>query len=133
RPSPTCRPASWLPQRCPPSSGTRSRRPSSARSSDGPGRPRSSTGPLSPDSGASRLDPGPRLREPWSMADAGHLPVVAGLVARAIHTAVSCGLDRNSLLAELGVDPGAFEDRDGRLPAETFGPVWHLIARELCG
>jgi len=67
------------------------------------------------------------------MADAGHLTVVAGLVARASHTAVSCGLDRNSLLAELGVDPGAFEDRDGRLPAETFARVWHLMASQLSG
>src|SRR5215813_2529800 len=57
--------------------------------------------------------------------------IVAGLFARAIHTAVSCGLDREKLLAELGIDPAALEDRDNRLPVETFARAWHLMSARL--
>ena len=67
------------------------------------------------------------------MADAHRPTIVAGLVARAIHTAVSCGLERDSLLAELGIDPSALEDRDYRLPVETFARAWHLMTTRLPG
>jgi AraC-like DNA-binding protein len=67
------------------------------------------------------------------MAGAGHPTLVAGLVARAVHTAVSCGLDRDSVLADLGVDPAALEDRDSRLPVETFARAWQLMSSRLPG
>src|SRR5262249_23477923 len=59
--------------------------------------------------------------------------IVAGLVARAIHTAVSCGLDRDQVIAELAIDPAALEDRDNRLPVETFASVWQLMSSRLPG
>jgi len=65
------------------------------------------------------------------MADSGRPTIVAGLVARAIHTAASCGVDRDALLAELGIDPAALEDRDNRLPVETFARVWNLMSARL--
>jgi AraC-like DNA-binding protein len=65
------------------------------------------------------------------MADAGRPTIVAGLVARAIHTAVSCGLERGALLAELEIDPAALEDRDNRLPVETFARTWNLMSARL--
>ena len=67
------------------------------------------------------------------MADSGRPTIVAGLVARAIHTAASCGLDRESVLAELGVDRAALEDRDSRLPVEAFARAWQLMATRLPG
>jgi len=67
------------------------------------------------------------------MADAGHPTCAAGIVARAIHTAVSCGLDRELVLSELGVDLAALEDRDGRLPVETFARAWQLMSSRLPG
>jgi len=67
------------------------------------------------------------------MGETGGPTIVAGLVARAIHTAVSCGLDRDALLAELEVDPAVLEDRDNRLPVETFARAWHLMNARLPG
>ena len=67
------------------------------------------------------------------MADAGRLTLAAGLVARAVHTAVSCGLDRESVLAELGLDPAALQDRDNRLPVEAFARAWQLMSSRLPG
>jgi AraC-like DNA-binding protein len=67
------------------------------------------------------------------MADAGRPTIVAGLVARAIHTAVACGLDRESVISELGIDPAALEDRDNRLPVQTFASVWQLMSTRLPG
>jgi len=67
------------------------------------------------------------------MAGIGRPTIVAGLVARAIHTAVSCGLERDGLLTELGVDPAALEDRDNRLPLETFARAWNIMAARLPG
>jgi AraC-like DNA-binding protein len=67
------------------------------------------------------------------MPDAGGPTIVAGLVARAIHTAASCGLERGPLLAELGIEPGVLEDRDNRLPVETFARAWHLMSERLPG
>jgi AraC-like DNA-binding protein len=65
------------------------------------------------------------------MPDPGAPTIVAGLVARAIHTAVSCGLQSEVLLAELGIDPAVLEDRDNRLPVETFARLWNLMSARL--
>jgi len=53
--------------------------------------------------------------------------IVAGLFARLLDVAGRCGLDRQQLLGELGIDGAALEDRDNRLPAETFARFWNLI------
>jgi AraC-like DNA-binding protein len=65
------------------------------------------------------------------MGDAGSPTIVAGLVARALHTAESCGLQREALLGELGVAPAVLEDRDNRLPVETFARLWNLMSARL--
>src|SRR5215813_13515788 len=62
------------------------------------------------------------------MPDSGRLTIVAGLLARALDVGVRCGLDRQQLLAELGIDAAILEDRDNRLPVETFARLWNLIA-----
>ena len=67
------------------------------------------------------------------MATAGLPTIVAGLVARAVHTAVSCGLERDAVLGELGVDSAMLEDRDNRLPVETFARAWTLMSTRLPG
>jgi AraC-like DNA-binding protein len=63
----------------------------------------------------------------------GQPTCVAGLVARAVHTAVSCGLDREVIHSELGIDLLALEDPDGRLPVETFARAWQLMVSRLPG
>ena len=65
------------------------------------------------------------------MADTGHPTIVAGLVARAVATAEACGLKREAFLAELGVEPAVLEDRDNRLPVETFARAWTLMSARL--
>ncbi len=65
------------------------------------------------------------------MGDAGGPTIVAGLFARAIHTAESCGLPRDALLGELGVYPAVLENRDNRLPVETFARLWNLMSARL--
>ena len=65
------------------------------------------------------------------MGEPGGPTIVAGLVARAVHTAVSCGLPRDDILAEVGIDPTQLEDRDSRFPVETFARLWHLMSRRL--
>src|SRR5215813_3045935 len=62
------------------------------------------------------------------MPDSGRLTIVAGLLARALDVGVRCGLDRQQLLAELGVDAAVLEDRDNRLPVETFARLWNIIS-----
>ena len=57
------------------------------------------------------------------------LTLVAGLVARLVEIAVDLGVDRATVLAELGLAPAALEDRDNRLPVETLVRAWNLIAR----
>jgi AraC-like DNA-binding protein len=54
--------------------------------------------------------------------------IVAGLFARVLDVGVACGLDRAQLLGEVGVDAAVLEDRDSRLPVETFARVWGLIS-----
>src|SRR5262250_121394 len=61
------------------------------------------------------------------MANTGQPLIVAGLFARAIDVGVACGLDRQQLLGEVGVDGSLLEDRDNRLPVETFARLWQLI------
>jgi AraC-like DNA-binding protein len=65
------------------------------------------------------------------MADNGGPTIVAGLVARALHTAEVCGLQRDALLGELGIAPEVLEDRDNRLPVETFARLWNLMSARL--
>jgi len=71
------------------------------------------------------------------MGDAGgqdrSLTLVAGLVARLVDVAVLCGVDRTALLAELGLDASALEDRDNRLPMETFARGWKLLSESCPG
>jgi len=55
------------------------------------------------------------------------LTVVAGIVARMVEVAADCGLERASLLAEIGVEPGALANRDNRLPLATVLRVWELL------
>lgn len=55
------------------------------------------------------------------------LTVVAGVVARLVAVAAECGLDRASLLAEIGVQPDALADRDSRLPLATVLRVWEVL------
>src|SRR5215813_12530719 len=62
------------------------------------------------------------------MPDSGRLTIVAGLLARALDVGARCGLDRQQLLSELGVDAALLEDRDNRLPVETFARLWQLIS-----
>jgi AraC-like DNA-binding protein len=62
------------------------------------------------------------------MADTGQPLIVAGLFARALEVGVACGLDRGQLLGEVGVNPSVLEDRDNRLPVETFARLWQLIS-----
>jgi len=62
------------------------------------------------------------------MPDTGRPTIVAGLFARALDVGARCGLDRQQLLAELGVDGAVLEDRDNRLPVETFARVWNIIS-----
>jgi len=67
------------------------------------------------------------------MAEFGRPTIVSGLVARLVATAVACGLDRDAFLAELGLEPARLEDRDGRLPVDTFARAWQLMATRLPG
>lgn len=67
------------------------------------------------------------------MAEIGRPTIVSGLVARLVATAVACGLDRDAFLAELGLEPTRLEDRDGRLPVDTFARAWQLMATRLPG
>src|SRR5215813_8402770 len=67
------------------------------------------------------------------MPDSGRLTIVAGLLARALDVGVRCGLDRQQLLAELGVDAAVLEDRDNRLPVETFARLWNIISARCPG
>jgi AraC-like DNA-binding protein len=53
--------------------------------------------------------------------------VVAGVVARMVQVATECGLDRASLLADIGVEPGALAERDNRLPLATVLRVWEIL------
>src|SRR5512138_2981000 len=55
--------------------------------------------------------------------------VVAGIVARMVEVAVDCGLERSSVLAAIGLEPGALADRDNRLPHATVLRVWDLLHR----
>ena len=57
------------------------------------------------------------------------LTVVSGIVARMVEMAAECGLDRASLLAEIGVAPGALAERDDRLPLATVLEVWEILHR----
>ncbi|HZW87919.1 MAG TPA: AraC family transcriptional regulator ligand-binding domain-containing protein, partial [Myxococcaceae bacterium] len=57
------------------------------------------------------------------------LTVVSGIVARMVEMAAECGLDRASLLAEIGVEPGALAERDERLPLATVLEVWEILHR----
>jgi AraC-like DNA-binding protein len=57
------------------------------------------------------------------------LTVVAGVVARMVEVAVDCGLERSSVLAAIGLEPGALADRDNRLPHATVLRVWDLLHR----
>src|SRR5215467_10468928 len=61
------------------------------------------------------------------MPDSGRLMIVAGLFARLLDVAGRCGLDRQQLLAELGIEGAALEDRDNRLPAETFARFGRIV------
>jgi AraC-like DNA-binding protein len=62
------------------------------------------------------------------MPATGNPSIVAGLFARVLEVGVTCGLDRKQLLGELGVDPAVLEDRDNRLPVETFARLWQVVA-----
>ncbi len=55
------------------------------------------------------------------------LTVVAGIVARMVEMATDCGMDRASLLAEIGLEPEALADRDNRLPLATVLRIWDLL------
>src|SRR5215813_8566153 len=59
--------------------------------------------------------------------------VVAGLMARLVDVAVHCGVDRTELLSELGIDASALEDRDNRLPMETYARAWNLLSERCPG
>ena len=61
------------------------------------------------------------------MASTGQPLIVAGLFARALDVGVGGGRERNPLLGEVGVDGSLLEDRDNRLPVETFARLWQLI------
>src|SRR5262245_57333061 len=65
------------------------------------------------------------------MGDASAPTIVAGLVARALHTAEACGLQRDALLGELEIHPDVLQDRDNRLPVETFARLWNLMSARL--
>lgn len=67
------------------------------------------------------------------MPDSGHPTIVAGLFARLVDVAGRCGLDRQQLLGELGLDGAALEDRDNRLSADTFARFWNLIGARCPG
>jgi AraC-like DNA-binding protein len=58
----------------------------------------------------------------------GRPTIVAGLFSRALDVGTRCGLDRQQLLAELGIDATLLEDRDNRLPVETFSRLWNLLS-----
>jgi AraC-like DNA-binding protein len=62
------------------------------------------------------------------MPDTGRPTIVAGLFSRALDVAARCGLDRQQLLGEMGMAPDVLEDRDNRLPVESFARLWHLIS-----
>ncbi len=62
------------------------------------------------------------------MPEAGRPLIVAGLVARALSVGEQCGLDPRRLLDEVGLDPAALEDRDNRIPVETFARLVQTIA-----
>ena len=61
------------------------------------------------------------------MPDSGRPTIVAGLLSRALDVGARCGLDRQQLLSELGIDGTILEDRDNRLPVETFARLWNVI------
>ena len=46
-----------------------------------------------------------------------------------VEVAVDCGLDRASVLADIGLEPGALADRDNRLPLATVLRIWELLHR----
>ncbi|HET6980976.1 MAG TPA: AraC family transcriptional regulator ligand-binding domain-containing protein [Myxococcaceae bacterium] len=62
------------------------------------------------------------------MPDNGRPTIVAGLFSRALDVGARCGLDRQHLLSELGIDGALLEDRDNRLPVETFARLWNVIS-----
>ncbi len=62
------------------------------------------------------------------MPDNGRPTIVAGLFSRALDVGSRCGLDRQQLLGELGMAPDILEDRDNRLPVESFARLWSLIS-----
>ena len=65
------------------------------------------------------------------MGDPDSPTIVAGLIERALHTAEACGLERGRLLTELGVHPETLQDRDNRVPVETFARLWNLMSAQL--
>jgi AraC-like DNA-binding protein len=65
------------------------------------------------------------------MAHSAPLTIVAGLVSRAVEMGVSCGLKREELLQEVHLDPAQLEERDNRIPVETFARLWHVLAARL--
>src|SRR6476469_943510 len=67
------------------------------------------------------------------MPDTGRPTIVTGLFARALEVAVRCGLNRQIVLDELGVDGRLLEDRDNRLPVETFARLWLLMSTRCPG
>jgi AraC-like DNA-binding protein len=62
------------------------------------------------------------------MPETGRPTIVAGLFSRVLDVGTRCGLDGQQLLGEVGIDPALLEDRDNRLPVETFARIWHLIS-----
>ena len=64
------------------------------------------------------------------MADAGQPTCVAGIVARMVQVAVDCGMDRASVLAEIGLEPEALANRDNRLPLATVLRLWEILHRQ---
>src|SRR5262249_2409338 len=54
--------------------------------------------------------------------------IVAGLATRIIEVAARLGVDRDFMLAEGNLDPSALEERDNRVPVETFARLWHVLA-----
>jgi AraC-like DNA-binding protein len=65
------------------------------------------------------------------MAHSTPLTIVAGLVSRSVEMGVSCGLKREELLEELHLDPAQLEERDNRIPVDTFARLWHILAARL--
>ncbi|HEY1333913.1 MAG TPA: AraC family transcriptional regulator [Myxococcaceae bacterium] len=62
------------------------------------------------------------------MPDSGRPTVVAGLFARGVDVAVRLGMDREQLLRELDVAGALLEDRDNRIPVETYARLWAVMA-----